>query len=211
MLPLFFIYLFITLFEQIYNIYIYCSWVPSCCPHGFRSVEGVLWVAEPRFELGPAFQQADALLSAPRRTFKWSTTRPVSLAAPFWATPHPEWATPHPSWKLTVEWFGFAQFLIVSSGQYWELKFIIKKKNEKGNWETFRNWGTMCPANLSSLWRFVNVTWNSLYFYNASEPWLSLLKRFSWQFWFVHDCLAIIRNVVDIWIISGVWIFLCVT
>jgi hypothetical protein len=34
--------------------------VTSCCPHGFRSVEGLLWGAEPRFELWPAFQQADA-------------------------------------------------------------------------------------------------------------------------------------------------------
>jgi hypothetical protein len=31
--------------------------VPSCCPHGFRSAEGLLWGAEPRFELGPAVQQ----------------------------------------------------------------------------------------------------------------------------------------------------------
>jgi hypothetical protein len=28
----------------------------------------MLWGAEPRFELGPALQQADALLSVPRRT-----------------------------------------------------------------------------------------------------------------------------------------------
>ncbi len=34
----------------------------------FCSVEGHLWGAEPRFELGPAVQQADALLSEPRRT-----------------------------------------------------------------------------------------------------------------------------------------------
>jgi hypothetical protein len=31
-------------------------------------VEGLLWGAEPRFELGPAVQQADALLSEPRGT-----------------------------------------------------------------------------------------------------------------------------------------------
>ncbi len=31
-------------------------------------MEGLLWGAEPRFELGPAGQQADALLSEPRRT-----------------------------------------------------------------------------------------------------------------------------------------------
>jgi hypothetical protein len=31
----------------------------------FRSVEGLLWGAEPRFELGPAVQQADELLSVP--------------------------------------------------------------------------------------------------------------------------------------------------
>jgi hypothetical protein len=34
--------------------------VSSCCPHGF-------WSAEPRFELGPALQQDDALPSEPRR------------------------------------------------------------------------------------------------------------------------------------------------
>jgi hypothetical protein len=32
-----------------------------------RSVEGLLWGAEPRFELGPALQQANALLIAPRQ------------------------------------------------------------------------------------------------------------------------------------------------
>jgi hypothetical protein len=36
--------------------------VPSCCPHGFRSVEGLLWI--PR----PVLQQADELLYEPRRT-----------------------------------------------------------------------------------------------------------------------------------------------
>jgi hypothetical protein len=39
--------------------------VPSCYPHGFRSVAPS---SEPRFQLGPALQQADALLSEPRRT-----------------------------------------------------------------------------------------------------------------------------------------------
>ncbi len=38
----------------------------SCYNHCFSSVEG--WCAEPRFELGPAVQQAGALLSEPRRT-----------------------------------------------------------------------------------------------------------------------------------------------
>jgi hypothetical protein len=33
-----------------------------------RSVEGLLCGAEPRFELGPALQEADALLPEPRRT-----------------------------------------------------------------------------------------------------------------------------------------------
>ncbi len=36
----------------------------------FRSVEGLLWGAEPRFELGPAVQQAGALLSEPHRTLE---------------------------------------------------------------------------------------------------------------------------------------------
>jgi hypothetical protein len=44
--------------------------VPPCCPHFFRSVEGLLWGAEPRFELGPALRQADALLCEPRRTLE---------------------------------------------------------------------------------------------------------------------------------------------
>ncbi len=38
----------------------------SCFPHSFRSVEGLLSGVKPRFELGPALQQADALLSEPR-------------------------------------------------------------------------------------------------------------------------------------------------
>jgi hypothetical protein len=33
------------------------------------TVEGLLWGAEQRFELGPAIQQADALLCEPSRTF----------------------------------------------------------------------------------------------------------------------------------------------
>ena len=40
----------------------------SCCPHCIRSVEGLLWGAEPRFELGPAVQQANALQSEPHCT-----------------------------------------------------------------------------------------------------------------------------------------------
>jgi hypothetical protein len=40
----------------------------SCYPRSFRSVEGLLWGAEPRFELGPAVQQAGVLLSEPRCT-----------------------------------------------------------------------------------------------------------------------------------------------
>ncbi len=55
-LPLFFTYF--TLSEHTYNIYLYnSSRTTSCCLHRFRSVEGLLWGAEPRFELGPAFQQ----------------------------------------------------------------------------------------------------------------------------------------------------------
>ncbi len=40
------------------------SWFPQC----FRSVEGLLWGAAQRFELGSAIQQADALFSEPRHT-----------------------------------------------------------------------------------------------------------------------------------------------
>ncbi len=42
MLPLFYLFIF-TLIEQTYNAYT-THRVPSCCPHGFRSVEG-LWGA----------------------------------------------------------------------------------------------------------------------------------------------------------------------
>jgi hypothetical protein len=67
MLPFF---LFIFAFtEHTYNIlYIILVEYHSWSLHCFRSVEGLLWGAEPRFELGPAKQQADALLSETRRT-----------------------------------------------------------------------------------------------------------------------------------------------
>jgi hypothetical protein len=61
--------LFYTLSEHTYNIYMYNSSITaSYCLHRFFSVEGLLWGAEPRFELGPALQQAVALLFVPRRT-----------------------------------------------------------------------------------------------------------------------------------------------
>jgi hypothetical protein len=64
MLPLF-LFMF-TLFEQTYNtVFIYTTRRVPSCPHGFRSVEGLLWGAEPRFELRPAVQEADALLTEP--------------------------------------------------------------------------------------------------------------------------------------------------
>jgi hypothetical protein len=40
--------------------YIYYSSSIPCGPHAFRSVEGLLWGAEPRFELWPALLKADA-------------------------------------------------------------------------------------------------------------------------------------------------------
>ncbi len=73
--------------------------------------EGFLWGAEPRFELGPALQQADALLSEsrrahpclshdaplpePRRTLVWATPHPKSVPrrSLVCATPHPKTAT----------------------------------------------------------------------------------------------------------------------
>ncbi len=62
-------FFYFTLSEHTYNIYIYnSSRTRSCCLHRFRSLEGLLWGAEPRFELGPALQQADVLLFVPRRT-----------------------------------------------------------------------------------------------------------------------------------------------
>ncbi len=41
-----------------------------------------------RFELGPGVQQADALLSEPRRTPLSHAAPQLSHAAPLWATPH---------------------------------------------------------------------------------------------------------------------------
>jgi hypothetical protein len=73
MLPLL-LFIF-SLFEHTYNIYILLFECRSCFPRGVSLVEGLLWVAELKFELGPALQQADALLSEPRRTL-------VSHAAP---------------------------------------------------------------------------------------------------------------------------------
>jgi hypothetical protein len=86
-LPLFFIY-YLSLSEHTYNICIYnSSRTASCCLHRFRSVEGLLWGAEPRFKLGPALQQADALLIVPGRTLMprrtlSATPHPVCHAAP---------------------------------------------------------------------------------------------------------------------------------
>ena len=62
-------FFYFTLSEHTHNVYM-CnlSRTASCCLHRFRSVEGLLWCAEPRFELGPALQQCDALLFVPRRT-----------------------------------------------------------------------------------------------------------------------------------------------
>jgi hypothetical protein len=58
-----------TLIEQTYNIlYILLVEYRSWCPHCFPLGRGPLWGAEPRFELGPAVQQADVLQSEPRRT-----------------------------------------------------------------------------------------------------------------------------------------------
>jgi hypothetical protein len=66
-LPLF-LFIF-TLIEQTYNIlYILLVSTTLVVLIAFRSVEGLLWGAEPRFELGPAVQQAGALLSEPHRT-----------------------------------------------------------------------------------------------------------------------------------------------
>ncbi len=62
-----FIYFYINR-ADIQYFYILLGENHSCYLHCFRSVEGLLWGAEPRFELGPAVQQADALLSEPRRT-----------------------------------------------------------------------------------------------------------------------------------------------
>ncbi len=77
-------FLFFTLSERTYNVYIQNSSknASCCCLHRFRSVEGVLWGAEPRFELGPALQQADGLLLCHAEPC-------LCHAAPNCATPHP--------------------------------------------------------------------------------------------------------------------------
>jgi hypothetical protein len=49
----------------------------SCCPHCFSLGRGLLWGDVPRYELGPAVQQADALVSEPPHTLV--------------STPHPEY------------------------------------------------------------------------------------------------------------------------
>ncbi len=61
-------YLFYINRADIQYLYILLGEYHSCYLHCFRSVEGLLWGAEPRFELATAVQQADALLSEPRRT-----------------------------------------------------------------------------------------------------------------------------------------------
>ncbi len=61
-------------------------WWHACFPHSFRSVEGLFWGAEPRFEPRPALRLADALLSE----------------HPFWATRHPNHAAPQPRRTLTT-------------------------------------------------------------------------------------------------------------
>ncbi len=67
-MPLCFIIFYVNR-AYIQYLYIYTTrWVPSCCPHGFRSVEGDSTEEVPSFELGSALLQADALPSEPRRT-----------------------------------------------------------------------------------------------------------------------------------------------
>ncbi len=86
-LQLFFIYFTFTehTCNILYIILVDChSWTPHC----FCSVEGLLWGVEQRFELGPATQQADALLSEPRRTLL-SHAAPSEPRRTLRATPHP--------------------------------------------------------------------------------------------------------------------------
>jgi hypothetical protein len=86
-----------TLFIYFYNnrsniqyLYILLIEYYSCYPHCFRSVESLLWGAEPSFEPGPALQQADALLYEPG-------CRLFAMPHPIWSTPHPDLTTPHPT------------------------------------------------------------------------------------------------------------------
>ncbi len=108
-MPLFLFYFpyfktYIHSFNQILTIHLFIAicWGLSPFPHClYAQWETPPCGAEPRIELGPVLQQADALLTEPRRTI-------LSHAAPCWATPHhtepcrtmlshaaPYWATPH--------------------------------------------------------------------------------------------------------------------
>jgi hypothetical protein len=64
---------------------------PLLFPHCSPLSRGPPWGAEPGFELGPAVQQADALLSELRRTLGLSYAAPyLSYAAPYlsYASPY---------------------------------------------------------------------------------------------------------------------------
>jgi hypothetical protein len=104
-MPLFlFIFIFYHIHTFIQSQYIHPSPFAEASLHFFIALSAQ-WGkppcgAEPRIELGPALQQADALPTEPRRTINWATPHHCQLshAAPFanWATPHhANWATPH--------------------------------------------------------------------------------------------------------------------
>ncbi len=93
-LPFFFIYFYINRADIQYLYKLLVEYRYHSCSHCFRSVQGLVWGAEPRFEFGPALQQADALLSEPRRTLKprndslcswwWIVRRLLAAAWPWW-------------------------------------------------------------------------------------------------------------------------------
>jgi hypothetical protein len=60
-----------TFIEQTYNIYILLVEYHSINVLIALRLPTLLWVTEPRFKLGPAVQQDDALLSEPRRTLNF--------------------------------------------------------------------------------------------------------------------------------------------
>ncbi len=72
-----FFYIHFTLIEHTNNNYIYTTRAALVFPHSFRLVAGLLWGAEPRFELGPALQQAALSHAAPYHLY---SLQPVYVA-----------------------------------------------------------------------------------------------------------------------------------
>ncbi len=130
---LFFIF-FITYIHTFIQLHssIAIRWGLSPSPHCLKAQwEDPPCGAEPRIELGPALQQADALPTEPRRTIDWATPH-HDWATPHhnWATPHHNWATPHHYWATPHHWCGMAQ-LWSKKNWHW-LDLWLEKSIEEG-------------------------------------------------------------------------------